>query len=233
MMLFECDHFEAQKREGRRLHHAAKPELQIRQALEMKPAELISWTRVTQSGSLAEEAMVFLIFHHRAGGNAPLVEQLAATLDHKLKAKVSESYFNLIGADASRELSINVASLAWIIMLESPLGRGIWSQLCFRRFVHNLARDVLREMRHSAAVSLDSDGERGVGLEVEGRNVSPEELAYARELLLQLKPCQRQALVLQRGFREPQCAIAKMFGCSARSVRAWLQQAKRKLNSDV
>lgn len=232
--MFECDHFEAQKREGRRLHHAHKPELQIRQALEMKPAELISWTRVPiESGSLAEEAMVFLIFHHRAEGNALLVEQLAAALDRKMKARISEPYVNLIGANASRELGADVASLAWIIMLESPLGRGIWSQLCFRRFIHNLARDVLRGMRHCAAVSLDSDGERAGGLEVESRSVSAEELAYAREMLLQLTPCQRQALVLQRGFREPQRAIAKTFGCSARSVRAWLKQAKCKLNGDV
>lgn len=232
--MFECDHFEAQQREGKRLHHARKPELQIRQALEMKSAELISWTSVPcESGSLTEEATVFLIFHHRAEGNALLVEQLAAALDRKMKARVSEPYVNLLGANASRELGAEVASLAWIIMLESPLGRGIWSQLCFRRFIHNLARDVLRRMRHCAAVSLDSDEACAVGLEVESRSVSPEELAYAREMLLLLTPCQRQALVLQRGFREPQSAIAKTFGCSPRSVRAWVKQAKRKLNGSV
>jgi hypothetical protein len=227
----ECDHFEGQTRVGSRFHHADEAEQQIRLGLKVEPEEFISWTKApAQSGSLAPEAMVFFILHYRARGNALVVESLAAALDQKMKARVTDCYANLIGAQASRELSANVASLAWIIILDSPTGRGIWSQLCFRRFIHNLARDVLRGIRNSA-VSLDSDEGQAVALAVASQSPSPEDLVYLREVLSQLKPRQRRAFVLQHGFREPQHAIARTFGRSDRSVRSWLKQADRRLNA--
>ncbi len=231
--MFECDHFAEEKLKGKRLYHADAPERQIRTALEMDTEELISWSRapITSLGTLTEEALIFLILHFRAGGNALLVEQLAAGLDQKMKTRVSDYYARVLGAQASRELSANVASLAWIIMLEAPAGRGIWSQLCFRRFVHNLARDVLRAIRHAEAVSLDANDRFGFAPEIRSPSLSPEDAVYLREALSLLKPHERLAFVLQHGFREPQRTIALSLGRSDRSVRTWLRQAERRLHA--
>lgn len=232
--MIECDHFEDQIRDGTKLHHADEPEKQIRVGLQMRPEEVISWARApARIGSLTEEAMVFLILYYRAAGNTQMVELLAAALDQKIKAQVSNRYASLIGVAASRELCANVAPQAWIIMLESPTGRGVWSQLCFRRFIHNLARDILRGMQNSALVSLDSDEGRAVALAVKSRSASPEDLVYLREVLSQLKPRERRAFVLQHGFREPQRAIAGAYGRSDRSVRSWLKQAERQLHANI
>lgn len=231
--MFECDHFDAERFKGRRLHHPDAPERQIRSALEMETHELISWTRfpITSLGTLTEEALIFLILHHRAGGNTVLVEQLAAALDQKMKTRVADYYARIMGAQGSRELSANVASLAWIIMLEAPAGRGIWSQLCFRRFMHNLARDVLRTVRHADAVSLDANDAFALASAMRGHSMSPEDAVYLREALSLLKSHERHAFVLQYAFREPQRTIALSLGRSDRSVRTWLRQAERRLHA--
>jgi len=229
----ECDHFGEEKLKGKRLHHADAPERQIRKALEMDTQEVVSWSRapIASLGTLTEEALIFLILHYRACGNALVVEQLAAGLDQRMKTRVTDYYARVLGAQASRELSANVASLAWIIMLEAPAGRGVWSQLCFRRFLHNLARDVLRALRHAEAFSLDANDRFGFASEIRSQSVSPEDAVYLREALSLMKPHERVAFVLQHGFRESQRTIAQSFGRSDRSVRTWLRQAERRLQT--
>lgn len=229
--MINCDHFEGRTRGGRKLAHADQTEHQIRLGLQLKPEELVSWIRApSTSESLVEEAMVFLLLHHRATGDHALVETLAAALDQKMTARVMDCHTNLSGATASRELCEDVASLAWIILLEAPTGRGIWLQLCFGRFIHNLARDVLRRSRQFDAVSVHVDAGSDRAEEIVSQTPSLEDLVCARDMLSQLKPRQRQAFVLQHGFREPQRAIARMLGRSDRSVRTWLKQPQRQLN---
>jgi hypothetical protein len=214
----DCDHFEGRTRRGKKLTHTEHAEQQIQLGLQLQPQELVSWID-TSSGSLAEEAMVFLLMHHRSAGGSLIEEILAAAVDQRMRARAAECYGNFMGAFSSKELCKEVASLAWIILLESPAGRGVWLQLCFRRFIHNLARDVLRGIRPANMTLADLDSV--AGLEMMDHRASPEDLVYAREMLAQLKPHQRQAFIMQHGFREPQGAIAKALGRSDRSVRTW------------
>jgi DNA-directed RNA polymerase specialized sigma24 family protein len=225
-----CEHFEGQALNGRELAHSDQTEEQIGLGLQLNPQELVSWANGNSlSGSLTEEAMVFLILHHRATGNSFLVESLAAVLDKRLRAR-TDSYAGLLGVPANRELCADAVSSAWILILKVPIGRGIWAQICCRRFVHNLLRDELRRIRQFDAISLDSD-EGVLAGKVVSQNSWPEDLVYAQEILSQLKPRQRQAFVLQHGFGEPQDAIARAFRRSDRSVRTWLRHVERRLNA--
>lgn len=227
----DCDHFEGRTRGGKKLAHTDQAEQQIQLALRQQPEELLLWIDAhSSSGSLVEEAMVFLLVHHRSAGDSLVVESLAAALDQRMRARAAECSGNFMGALSNQELCKEVASLAWIILLESPGGRGVWLQLCFRRFIHNLVRDVLRGIRPANVAVADLDS--GAALEVVDHRASPEDLVYAREMLAQLKPHQRQAFIMQYGFREPQGVIAKTLGRSDRSVRTWLKQAERQLNAE-
>lgn len=227
--MIDCVHFEGRTRAGRKLVHADNTEQQIQLGLRLEPEELMAWTRAPLSSeALLEEAAVFLLLRHRATGSTLLVEALAAALDQRMRLRAIECSGNIVGPHA-RELCADVVSLAWIILLESPGGRGVWLQICFRRFIQNLTRDVLRGIRLGEAMLLDSDSEAAP--EVMDQSASPEDLIYVREVLSQLKPHQRQAFIMQRGFREPQCVIAKTLGRSDRSVRTWLKQAQRQLNA--
>jgi DNA-directed RNA polymerase specialized sigma24 family protein len=230
--MYNCEHFEGQIFNGRELAHSAKTEEQICFGLQLKPEELVSWVKANSpSGSLTEEALVFLILHYRASGSSLLVESLAANLDKRMRAR-TDSYAGLLGVPASRELCAEVVSLAWIHILKIPIGRGVWAQICCRRFLRNLLRDELRRSRQFDAISLDSD-EGALAVKVVSHNSSPEDLVYAKEILSQLKPRQRQAFVLQHGFGEPQREIARAFGRSDRSVRTWLRQIERRLNAST
>jgi DNA-directed RNA polymerase specialized sigma24 family protein len=227
-----CEHFEGQTLNGRELAHSDHTEEQICLALQLNPQELVSWANANSpSGSLTEEALVFLILHFRASGNSSLVESLAAVLDKRIRARTG-SYAGLLGVPAGRELCADVVSSAWILILKVPLGRGVWAQICCRRFLHNLFRDELRRSRQFDAVSIDSD-EGVFAVKVLSQNSSPEDLVYAQEILSQFKPRQRQAFVLQHGFGEPQDAIARAFRCSDRSVRTWLRHLERRLNASM
>jgi len=226
----DCDHFEGRTRDGKKLAHPHYAEQQIQLALGLQPMAFVSWINTASaSGALVEEAMVFLLLHHRAIGDSLVVESLAAALDHRMRARAVECYGNMLGGHSSRELCDDVVSRAWVILLESPTGRGVWLQICFRRFIHNLARDVSREMRLGEATSFELDS--ADARETMDHSASPEDLVYAREMLAQLKPHQRQVFILQRGFRETQGAIGKTLGRSDRSVRTWLRQAERQLNA--
>lgn len=226
--MVDCDHFEGRTRAGRKLAHTDNTEQQIRLGLLLEPEELVAWTRAPLlSESLLEEAMVFLLLHHRGTGNPFLVEALAAALDQRMRIRAIDCCGNTFGPHA-RELSDDVVSSAWIILLKSPDGRGVWLQICFHRFIKNLIRDVLRMRLFDTALSdLDSEA----APEVMDQSPSPEDLIYAEEVLSQLKPHQRHAFIMQRGFRESQRAIAKTLGRSDRSVRTWLKQAESKLNA--
>lgn len=227
----ECNHFEGQTRDGRKLSHTDQTERQIQLSLRLQREELASWISAPSlTEALLDEAMVFLFLHHRATGDALLVELLAAALGQRMRVRAIEFYGNILGPHSSRELCEDVTSLAWIILLESPTGRGVWLQLCFRRFIHNLACDVLRGMKLYDAAPLELDSASAP--EVMDQSASPEDIVYAREALLQLRPRQRQAFIMQRGFREPQRVIADTLGCSDRSIRTWLKQAERQLNAE-
>lgn len=225
----DCDHFEGQTRGGKQLTHPRQAEQQIQLGLRLPSRELLLWIRdPSLSGYVVEEAIVFLLLHHRDSGDTLLVEALAAALDQRMRARAMECCGKISGVHFSRELCEDVASLAWIILLESPAGRGVWLQICFRRFIQNLTRDVLRGMRFFDTRLSDLDSEAVP--EVIDQSASPEDLVYVQEVLSQLNPQQRQAFIMQRGFREPQRAIAKTLGRSDRSVRTWLKQAQRQLN---
>lgn len=224
-----CEHFKGQSLNDRALVHSDQTEKQIALALQFNPDELVSWANANNpSGSLTEEALVFLILHYRAGGNSLLVESLAAVLDKRMRAR-TDSYAGRLGVPASRELCADVVSSAWLFILKVPSGRGVWAQICCRRFVHNLLRDELRKIRQFDAVSLDSD-EGVLAGKVVSQNSWLEDLVYAQEMLSQLEPRQRQAFVLRHGFGEPQEAIARAFRRSDRSVRTWLRHIERRLN---
>jgi len=194
--MYNCEHFEGQILNGRELAHSDQTEEQICLGLQLKPEELVWWVKANSpSGSLTEEALVFLILHYRASGNSLLVESLAAMLDKRMRAR-TDSYAALLGVPNSRELCADVVSLAWILILKGPTDRGVWAQICCRRFLHNLLRDGLRGSRQFDAISLDSD-EGALAVRVVSQSSSPEELVYAKEILSRLKPRQRQAFILQ------------------------------------
>lgn len=228
-----CTHFKRHARNGRRLHHAPETEQQICRGLAMDPDELVAWARNSPltASPLREESMVFLMVQHRsASRHLLLVEELAGTLDARIRCETTRRYLPVLGASGTEEIVREVASLAWIVMLQSEK-RRIWAEICFHRFVLNLGRDVLRMLREQKTVSLDTDNTaRTAALAVAGQGASPEEMIYLREVLSEMKPLQREAFLLHH-VNEPQRAIAKAVGRSDRSVRTWLKHTEHRLQA--
>jgi hypothetical protein len=130
------------------------------------------------------ETMVFLLLHFRRGGNQQLVEELSICLEARMKGQILRGYLSSLGRQLAEDLSSEVCSLAWTILLESPHERGIWMQLCFDRFILNLCHDVLRKQRASGLLSYDSNGEiRNLALSLESPGPSAEDMVYLREVL--------------------------------------------------
>jgi hypothetical protein len=149
-----CEHFEGQALNGRELVHSDQTEEQIGLGLQLNPQELVSWANGnSSSGSLTEEAMVFLILHHRATGNSFLVESLAAVLDKRLRAR-TDSYAGLLGVPANRELCADAVSSAWILILKyrSAAASGLRSAVAasfITYFVTNCAEFANSTRSHS------------------------------------------------------------------------------------
>jgi RNA polymerase sigma factor (sigma-70 family) len=175
--------------------------------------------------------MVFLMVQHRsAGRHLLLVEELAGTLDTRIRFETTRRYLPVLGASRTEEIVGEVTSLAWIGMLESE-SRRAWAEICFHRFILNLGRDALRKLRQQKTVSLDTDDTaRTAVLAVAGQGASPEDMVYLREVLSEMKPRQREAFLMHH-VNEPQRAIAQAVGRSDRSVRTWLKQTEHRLQA--
>jgi RNA polymerase sigma factor (sigma-70 family) len=178
------------------------------------------------------ETIVFLLLHYRRVNNAALVEELAAALELRMRAQILHRYLCRLGAQLTEELSTDVCSHAWTVLLESPHGRGVWMQICFDRFVRSLCRDALRKKNASHLVSYDSDAAiRNLALSIESPGPSIEDTVYLRELLSRLEPRQRQVFLMQHGLNEGQRTIALTVHRSERSVRTLLKEAEQQLQA--
>jgi DNA-directed RNA polymerase specialized sigma24 family protein len=229
-----CKHLRRVTGNGRSLSHSPRTEGQILHALQMSDDELRDWIlRATQRFSLMRaETFVFLLLHYRRVNSPVLVEELAAGLEVRMRAQIVQWYVNGLGHRRTEDLSSEVCSQAWTILLESPHGRGIWMQICFDRFIRSLCRDVLRKKGASDILSYDSNSEiRSLALSVSSAGPSAEEMVYLREVLSQLEPRQRQVFLMQRGLNERQRTIASAVHRSERSVRTLLKEAERQLQA--
>lgn len=228
----DCKHLVLAKRNGRTLSHSPGTERQILLALQMADYELREWIRALGKGLMRPEAIVFLLLHYRRVNNPILVEELAAGLEMRIRTQIRYWYRCQLGRQLLEDVSSDVCSQAWTVLLESPHGRGIWMQICFDRFIRSLCRDVLRKKSASEIPSYDSNLEiRRLALSVESRGPSVEDVVYLREALSQLGPRQRQAFLLRHGLNEHQRTIAVAVHRSERSVRTLLKQAEQRFQA--
>jgi RNA polymerase sigma factor (sigma-70 family) len=200
----------------------------------MSEDELRDWIRrsAQRLSLIRPETFVFLLLHYRRINNPVLVEELAAGLEVRIRAQVVHWYLCRLGRQLTEDLSSEVCSQAWTVLLESPHGRGIWLQICFDRFIRSLCRDVLRKKDANSSLSYDSNAEvRNLALSIESPGPSIEDILYLREVLSQLEPRQRQVFLMQRGLNECQRTIASAVDRSERSVRTLLKQAERQLQA--
>lgn len=228
----DCKHLSLVTRNGRTLSHSPETERQILLALKMPEGKLRDWIRGPGEGLMRAEAIVFLLLHYRRINNPVLVEELAVGLQTRMNTQIRSSYRSRLGRQVTTDLSSEVCSRAWTVLLESPHGRGIWMQICFDRFVRSLCRDVLRKKSASDMLSYDSNQEtKKLALSIESRGPSVEDVVYLREVLSELGPRQRQAFLMRHGLNECQRTIARALHRSERSVRTLLKQAEQQLRT--
>ena len=247
-------------RDGKRYQRLPEVDRQIRAALELEVEDLIARARVSDESSpdfLKEEALVYLIRHHRRENNHHAVNDLTEVLLGRFASWVGSKLWKL-GEEAAEDGYADVVERLFIQILDLDSNRGDYLQVRFWRALKGLttrAFDVQlkqqKKMENNS--SLDSlvgyDGEDsdevGYGWKVKLPDAATCRAAESQvtdnifiiQAMTQLEGPFRSAYLLRHYYgwpiesQDPAVpTISQRFGKTPRTIRNWLTKADEQLS---